>query len=683
MPHLHSSSASTSKSETGQAAVLIAILLFFAFLAFAALAIDGAMTYLVRRDLQNVADSAALAACRVIASGDTSQANAISEAQKAVQAHLGDLTNYAVGTNPPNTNLPNAAADVNLLSGIKVSSADVRVALRRQVPTVLTQFVGRGNSIMIAQARCDARGGGGPLPIAVQRYDGGTGRSQRDHLANKSASPSAPALPLVPYPTDSLTTTVSGHYGPFGVPVPLSQYTAADGGVNDPQTGPEITLLGNSANTNNTPKDFSGFVMPDIRNVGSINAVEYYNGAQGQSNTLKDVSMNYIYAHGYPGPMPDVGSQLGILDGVSAKFAPQAVRDSGYQVGDLVPVYIYDGYTWSTPDYTAVLAPIDSLGATDGIVDKNANNGYPVGCSETFGDAVRYQFTIKAASKWSSNLFFDLTFWFSEGTPPPGTHVKLFNKTDIMPGLTYQTPLFNDTTPWTATIYVCTGSAGPTSPTQTLKYLSGLNVMVKSNGGVVHGSSANYGFYGPSGPTTADYDLRTESGGAALRQGDTTTELDLIMYPNSKVSNGNCNANVTASLLLSSGGTEQPWSTFFSANQTFNLNITRSKKAPYEVKTNFAPKVKSTAPPGNYYLKFTVASCGGMPSHSIEVPISLLPSIASNANVSKFVFLQGYALFRISYTDSNDVKGYAVSPIYFNYQDVVAGRVPRLVPWGN
>ena len=281
-------------------------------LAFAALTIDGSMTYLVRRDLQNVADSAALAACRVIAADDTS-ITPEDAAKAAITAHLGSWSEYIE---------PKSGTGVSLLSGIEVSSADVRVALKRRVPTVLTQFVGRGDSITIAQAHCDARGGGGPLPIAVQRYDGGTGRSQRDHLANKGASPTAPTAPIWPYPTDSVTTTLPGHYGPFDVPIPQSQFTAADGTKTDPQTGPEITILGNTANTNNTPKDFSGFVMPDIRNVGSVNAVEYYNGIdQKSTNTQKDVTSAYIYAHGYPGPFPDVGSGLAVLDGTSAKFA--------------------------------------------------------------------------------------------------------------------------------------------------------------------------------------------------------------------------------------------------------------------------------------------------------------------------------------------------------------------------
>jgi len=82
MMNIQAQNSSPSESESGQAALLVALLLFFAFLALAALAIDGAMTYSVRRDTQNVADSAALAGCRVLASNDTSLSSDIETAAR-------------------------------------------------------------------------------------------------------------------------------------------------------------------------------------------------------------------------------------------------------------------------------------------------------------------------------------------------------------------------------------------------------------------------------------------------------------------------------------------------------------------------------------------------------------------------------------------------------------------------
>lgn len=167
--------------ETGQAAALMAIMLFLVFVVFASLAIDGAMTYLARRDLQNVADSAALAACRVIASNDTST-TPLAAAQNAVATNLGGWAEF-VGSNPPSTNL---GSGEGLVKGIEIASAQVRVAVQRVVPTVLTQFLGRTPSPMLAQARCDVRAGGGVMPIAVRRWDGISG-TKTDYVARQGA----------------------------------------------------------------------------------------------------------------------------------------------------------------------------------------------------------------------------------------------------------------------------------------------------------------------------------------------------------------------------------------------------------------------------------------------------------------------------------------------------------------
>ena len=85
--------SSFSESESGQAAAFMALLLFVVFLAFAALAIDGAMTYSVRRDLQNVADSATLAACRGIATNDTTT-TPMAAAKNAIGVYVGRFLRF-------------------------------------------------------------------------------------------------------------------------------------------------------------------------------------------------------------------------------------------------------------------------------------------------------------------------------------------------------------------------------------------------------------------------------------------------------------------------------------------------------------------------------------------------------------------------------------------------------------
>jgi hypothetical protein len=81
-------------------------------------------------------------------------------------------------------------------------------------------------------------------------------------------------------------------------------------------------------------------------------------------------------------------------------------------------------------------------------------------------------------------------------------------------------------------------------------------------------------------------------------------------------------------------------------------------------------------------IRLTVNSCTGLtiPPHSVDVPLSIeIP--APNATPNRFVFIQGYAVFRISRVDANDVWGYAISPLLQSYEDIRVGLRPRLIPW--
>jgi hypothetical protein len=646
------------ESESGQAAAVVALFLFFVFLALAALAIDGAMTYLARRDLQNVADSATLAACRVLADGGTA-ASALSESQAVIAKNLGSSAPFA-GSNPPATNI---GTGTGLTMGIEVSSTQqVRVALWRSVPTVLTQFLGRTWSVIDAHARCDKSAGGGLMPIAVQRYDGGTGGSYRDYLGNKAASGGPPNRPNVPYPTDSVTVTVAGHYGPFSVPVPQAAYTASDGVLADSNTGVQVPLLGNAAATNNPPNSMSGFVLLDIRNVGSGNALEYYNGVDGTANPNKNVSQQWIYQHGYPGPYPDPGTEVAILDGVSAAFGPKAMADAGYRLGDVVPAIIYDGYVWNTPDYAISLTP-----------NASNPNGITGGYASTAANSVVYTLAINrtgaASARWFTPLNFDLQFAFSNGPLPDGTHVEI-NGIDIMPNLTKQVLNVTEAAGWSGTVRIYSESAG-SAITQTQQYLSGINLIATASSGLVHGSSSNYGFGTFSQP---DYSLRTGSGQLVVRQGGSIS-ADVITFGNNLVSNGGCN-NVSGTADIMLGGVPQLWGSYFSSSPSVKVDIDRNQ----DDHTSFSVNALAGAFTGDYTLHFTIpaSSCG--PQHTLDVPITILPP-AANATPDKFVFIQGYALFRISFIDSNDVKGYAISPLFFDYKQITSGLRARLVPW--
>ena len=100
---------------------------------------------------------------------------------------------------------------------------------------------------------------------------------------------------------------------------------------------------------------------------------------------------------------------------------------------------------------------------------------------------------------------------------------------------------------------------------------------------------------------------------------------------------------------------------------------------------NLPLSVSASALIGNQYvLRLTVGpkSCSGqtVPIHTVDIPLEIQPP-APTAIPDKFVVIQGYAVFRVSRHDANDVWAYAISPLYEQYQDITYGLRPRLVPW--
>ncbi len=663
------------ESEAGQAAAVVALLLFFVFLPLAALAMDGSMIYLVRRDLQNVADATALSACRVLAAGGDTNAATIA-AQTTLQTNLGANWSQFVS--------PQIGTGAGLLRGLEIGAPEVRVAVQRNAPTVLTQFVGRGQTPVTAQARCNSTAGGGLLPIAIQRYDGAPGGTRRDYLGNKSASGVSTATgacerpvtlvdPPVPYFSDSDWVTWAGRYGPWPVPVPQSAYTASDGGVDDSNTGPEVLIVGQSADTNNNESSMRDLILLDIRNVASGNALEYYNGADSQANAAKDMSQDWIYQHGYPGPYPQTGSQVAILDGASNAFAAGAMQTAGYRVGDAVAAVVYDGYVWTTPNYKVVITP-------------PANNGIAASQPLNEGEALAYTVSIvntsPASAHWYTPIDLTFSFDFTNKPVPPGTSMTMDG--NLVTGGTYTVNGVTEAG-WSGTLRIWTSELITPS-----LYLSGLNLFTDSSLRA-RGASTNYGFGYVDGVTPEDdFALRNgseDSGNYSgklvvrLNQGTQAivTTFGTATFPGGNPCQGKVkNVPVHAELLL--GGAPQAWGSYFSSNQDMDVDIAQGA-----IKTvNFPLTPNPGAFLGSYTLRITVepGSCGTtvLGAHTMDVPLDILAA-APNATPDKFVYIQGYAVFRISCVDTNDVWGYAISPLYESYEDIRIGLRPRLVPW--
>jgi len=123
----------------------------------------------------------------------------------------------------------------------------------------------------------------------------------------------------------------------------------------DPPDYVGLCVLGDGVGTNDGTANYEGFVLLDARNIVP-GPIEYHNGATGQADTNKAISKGYFH-EGYEGPMPQVGDQLAMLDGVSNDFAAQEMAQY-YEVGEEFLAVVYSGYVWDVPDLEMSIEPV-------------------------------------------------------------------------------------------------------------------------------------------------------------------------------------------------------------------------------------------------------------------------------------------------------------------------------------
>jgi len=348
-----------SRNEKGQSIIILALFFFFAFLVFAALSVDGTIIYLRRRQLQNMADAAALAAAEQLS---VSKDEAVAY-QKAVDSVAGNgaRVDWYSTSSTPNPTATNVGSGLDLIQGIEIiDSCEVRVALQwNDMGTYFTQFFGRETLQVGANAHAGCSMAGGLQPIAVKRF--GDERDWNLSLTNVNSAniycddcstqeflvgPPPQGLGnatefLRPLTSDTITAWPLGQdmYDP---PAPHADLASG-------APGREYFILGNSVGPNVGTTSYSGLVNLDIRHV-SAPPLDYKNGVDPgtNSNTLKDLGEYYI-RRGYCCDIPKVGDQVAMYNGVSSSFAPVALQET-YAVGDVVAVIVYNGHVFSTPN---------------------------------------------------------------------------------------------------------------------------------------------------------------------------------------------------------------------------------------------------------------------------------------------------------------------------------------------
>jgi len=89
-----------------------------------------------------------------------------------------------------------------------------------------------------------------------------------------------------------------------------------------------------------------------------------------------------------------------------------------------------------------------------------------------------------------------------------------------------------------------------------------------------------------------------------------------------------------------------------------------------------------TLGPGEYQL--TIRATGtNLAGQTVTRQIPILLDIATAGTSNEYVDIMGFAVFRITAVESNNVDGYAISGVYADMNDAALrrGQVARLVPW--
>ena len=636
------------RGEKGQAAVFITILLMFALIALTALAIDGGHLYVVRRDLQNMTDAACLAAATELSLQGTAD-DAYNAAVEYILANGGVEELYT----------PQEGDGVGLVKGIQVSGAEVRVALQELVDTYFTMIFNRSEALVGARSRCNATAAGGLLPIAVRRYDD-TDEEPSQHLdllANKDADPRNPGASCqgvedCPYYLDSNPVSWPGRYGPTTVYLPKPTYTPEDGPItstttgnidcdvppgDDPPVYVGICALGDGVGTNDGTADYKGFVLLDARNIVP-GPVWYFNGATGQANTNKDISKRYFHS-GYPGPDPMVGDQLAMLDGVSNDFAAREMAQY-FNVGDEFVAVVYSGYIWDVPDLEMSIEPVVGW-ISPTITDTTEIVTYTV----TLGKV--------GPSPWETDTNFALEWHFMEEGGAYGV---------ITPTVEFsQNPVI--LSQWQPSVSVAmTVSVYITDTNFTSNYLGALTVGGEAIGlGLKRWASTNFGY----GNTGSDFTLYANALEFNVPQGGS---LDIPL-----TTRGFGCADGKAS--LSAAPDAYVWSSVFSSGQSGKIKVLDGKDS----NSTFTLKVRDDAIPGWYTVRLT-ADPACAPAHSVDIAVYVYPP-TPGSEPKRFVIVEGFAPFRVSYVDANTIGAYAIGPIAEDLSDIISGLNPRLLPW--
>jgi Putative Flp pilus-assembly TadE/G-like len=628
-------------ASRGQVLVIFALGIV-ALLGAAGIAFDAGRFLMERRSLQNAADAAALAAANsLIRGGSTTDAD--TEARAVLATNLAHGPNGIVAPLPPPSPVyaPGGAGDpAQLVNGILISGGDIRVAVQNTIPFTFGRAVGLVSSVVGARARVLLQGD--LLPIAVRHFINAPGPTAGATFPCDGDTRDFQDL-VSTADTACLGSETDGTLR--SIPSPGMAFDPSNPNNDPANHGPIITLVGQGAAPGNNAS-FRGFVALDIRNFASSTSNVFYNGvtAGTNANTLKAKEAGWV-ATGYPGPAfppatapPDPNDQVGIMDGNSAGIVVDAIDDR-YAPGDEILAAVYSGTTMTIPDFTYAAPSSVAIGATE-------NRDNAISMSVTKNASFNGTVTTTTVADWgdptsplATGSLAPLTFAPDPATPPATVRWTTFRTTAAPVGI--------------STIWIKGHSSSP--------YLTDHYYPVAVNvGGIARdfsstGNGQVFAMAATGQTATGSVTFSTTNNNSTYFGGNVTLTLE-----GGPDRNGVLPAGVGAASLVPSA---------------FILNKNGSQAVAVTINGGMLG-------PGEYPL--TIRATGtNAAGQKVTHLIPILLDIATAGTSNEYVDIMGFAVFRITSVDSNDVAGYAISGVYADMNDerLRRGQVARLVPW--
>ena len=645
--HATVSRALGRSAASGQILVVFALSLV-ALTAAAGIAVDIGRFYSEQRFLQNAADAGVLAAANALAQGMTDD-QAKDQARTILSRNFVNDPNGvtpALPADPPVYEPGHAGDPVFLVDGILVTGAEIRVAVRNPIPYTFGRIVGLGTAMIQGRARVSMRAD--VLPIVIRHFVGAPGPNSS---ATSPCTGSEPFQDLVAT-ADTACLGTETNDSLRAAPDPGSPLNLSNPGDDPARHGPIISLVGQGAQASNS-SSFRGFVALDIRNFSSATSNVFYNNvtAGTNANTLKDIEAGWLsFPGGYPGPgfppvvsPPDPNDQIALTAGNSSGQIVDAM-DTRFNAGDEIVAAVYSGTVMTIPDF-ALPGPTQPLA-----IGTTQNRDNAVAMTITKNSAFTGQVTTSAladandpANPLALGTLLPITFSPNPLTPNGTVTWTTFQTSGAASGI--------------ATVWVMGHSSSP--------YLTDHYVPVAINVGAVARD-----FSSSLSPAGALVTIGSTGGTGALGVSFSTTNSNATYF----------GGQVALSIEDGPGGGQTPGGPSGMGTTTFSANnFTLNKNGNRAVTITFNA---GSLPPGEYpvTLRATGTNLDGTPVTHLY-PITL--DVATAGTTNNYVDILGFAAFRITELNSNDVMGYAISPVYPSAEAAGLRRVlvPRLAPW--